>query len=67
MLQAMVARGETGLGAGRGFYDWDGCDVDAVRRQASAQLSALLAYIDQGLPAALPATSPRPRDPREPS
>lgn len=67
MLQAMVARGETGLGAGRGFYDWDGCDVDAVRRQASAQLSALLAFIDQELPAALPGTSPRPRDPREPS
>lgn len=67
MLQSMVARGETGLGAGRGFYDWAGCDVDAVRRQASAQLSALLEFIDRGLPAALPGTSPRPRDPREPS
>jgi len=67
MLQSMVARGETGLGTGRGFYDWGGCDVDAVRRQASVQLSALLEFIDRGLPAALPGTVPRPRDPREPS
>src|SRR6266446_4354802 len=26
MLQAMVARGQTGLNAGRGFYDWTGTD-----------------------------------------
>ncbi len=64
MLQAMVQRGETGLGAGKGFYDWAGCDTDAVRKQASSQLSALLQFIDNALPRALPNTEPRPRDPR---
>ena len=33
MLQAMAREGETGLDAGKGFYDWTGCDVEAVRRQ----------------------------------
>jgi len=57
---------ETGLAAGKGFYDWAGCDTDAVRKQASSQLSALLKFIDNDLPKSLPATEPKPRDPRQP-
>ena len=48
MLQDMVSRGETGLAAGSGFYDWAGCDVEAVRRQASEQLGSLLQFLDDG-------------------
>lgn len=59
MLQAMVARGETGLAEGRGFYDWQGCDVGAVRRQASEQLAKLLQFLDSGLPPMAPGTQPR--------
>jgi 3-hydroxybutyryl-CoA dehydrogenase len=64
MLQRMVARGETGLAAGKGFYDWAGCDVDAVRKQASSQLAALLKFLDNDLPKPAPKTEPKPRDPR---
>jgi 3-hydroxybutyryl-CoA dehydrogenase len=49
MLQNMVKRGETGLGAGKGFYDWEGCDAAAIKQQASAKLSKLLGYIDKEL------------------
>lgn len=58
LLQKMVASGETGLSAGRGFYDWKGCDVEAVRKQASAQLAQLLGFLDSGLPPAAPHTNP---------
>jgi len=42
MLQAMVARGDTGLEAGRGFYDWAGHDAARVRAEAAARLRAVL-------------------------
>ena len=42
MLQAMVARGDTGLDAGRGFYDWKGLDPKTVRADAAARLRTLL-------------------------
>lgn len=58
MLQKMVAAGETGLAAGRGFYAWDGCDVEAVRKQASAQLGRLLKFLDNDMPPAAPRTEP---------
>ena len=32
-LQAMVARGETGLDSGKGYYDWSGQDPTAVRSE----------------------------------
>jgi len=32
-LQAMVARGETGLESGKGYYDWTGQDPTAVRSE----------------------------------
>ena len=37
-LQAMVARGETGLDSGKGYYDWSGQDPTAVRSEKDEQL-----------------------------
>ena len=37
-LQSMVARGETGLGSGKGYYDWSGKDPVAVRSAKDEQL-----------------------------
>lgn len=64
MLQAMVKRGESGLSAGKGFYDWAGCDTDAVRKQASAQLSRLTGLLDQESLQPAAGTAPKARDPR---
>ncbi len=64
MLQAMVKDGETGLAAGQGFYDWADCDIEAVRKQASAQLGKLTAFLDSGAATPGPRTQPRPRAPR---
>lgn len=60
MLQTMVALGRTGLSAGKGFYDWSGCDVEAVRRQASRQLAELLEFLKTGIGAPAPGTQPKP-------
>jgi 3-hydroxybutyryl-CoA dehydrogenase len=46
MLQAMVARGQTGLSAGRGFYDWTGIDPEEERVRVSRALKALIAFLD---------------------
>ena len=59
MLQTMVALGRTGLSAGKGFYDWNGCDVEAVRRQASSQLAKLLEFLRSGIGAPAPGTKPK--------
>ena len=59
MLQDMVRRGETGLSAGKGFYDWSGCDVEAVRKQASGQLAKLLEFLGTGIGAPAPGTRPK--------
>lgn len=67
MLQDMVKRGESGLAAGKGFYDWAGCDVETVRRQASEQLGRLQQFLDHDLGAAAPGTQPANRDPRRKS
>jgi 3-hydroxybutyryl-CoA dehydrogenase len=61
LIQDMVARGEVGLSAGRGFYDWDGCDIDAVRAQSSARLRKLTAFLDDEVSGYAPATQPKPR------
>jgi 3-hydroxybutyryl-CoA dehydrogenase len=42
MLQGMVARGDTGLEAGRGFYDWSGLDAAKVREETAARLRVVL-------------------------
>ena len=54
MLQAMVARGDTGLDAGRGFYDWAGLEAARVRGDASARLRALLETLERLQPSASP-------------
>jgi 3-hydroxybutyryl-CoA dehydrogenase len=59
MLQTMVALGRTGLSAGKGFYDWSGCDAEAVRRQASSQLAKLLEFLKSGIGAPAPRTQPK--------
>jgi len=59
MLQSMVRRGHTGLSAGKGFYDWSGCDVEAVRRQASSQLAKLLEFLSDGIGKPAPGTQPK--------
>jgi len=59
MLQTMVALGRTGLSAGKGFYDWSGCDLEAVRSQASSQLARLLEFLKSGLGAPAPRTQPK--------
>lgn len=59
MLQSMVARGDTGLEAGRGFFDWAGLDAAAVRRDASARLRALLDTLERLRPAAAPRSRAR--------
>jgi 3-hydroxybutyryl-CoA dehydrogenase len=64
MLQSMVRDGETGAAAGKGFYDWAGCDVDAARKQSSIQLAKLTEFLDSGMLAPAPRTQPKSRDPR---
>ena len=59
MLQTMVALGRTGLSAGKGFYDWNGCDVEAVHRQASTQLAKLLEFLRSGIGPPAPGTRPK--------
>jgi 3-hydroxybutyryl-CoA dehydrogenase len=65
-LQALLARGETGVDAGKGFYDWSGCDSAAVRRQTVTRLNALLAFLNSGLGPTAERTTPKPR-PVEPA
>ena len=45
MLQAMVARGETGLDAGRGFYEWADANAGTERARASHALALLQAFL----------------------
>ena len=45
-VQAMLERGETGIAAGRGFYDWLGRDGDQATRSAARRLRALLAFLE---------------------
>jgi 3-hydroxybutyryl-CoA dehydrogenase len=59
-LQEMVARGETGLPAKRGFYDWRDTDSDAVAADAKARLAKLLGFLRSLGPRA-PNIVPRPR------
>ena len=61
MLQAMPARGETGLDAGRGFYDWTDCNPAAVRDQAARRLKRLIEFLDTGLGEDAPGTVPKAR------
>lgn len=62
LIQDMVARGEVGLSAGKGFYDWEGCDIQAVRKQSAERLRRLAAFLDGELSEYAPGTKPKPRE-----
>ncbi|HUN49790.1 MAG TPA: 3-hydroxyacyl-CoA dehydrogenase NAD-binding domain-containing protein [Candidatus Sulfotelmatobacter sp.] len=62
-VQDMVARGETGLKSGKGFYDWSACDRLLVAAQAAARLRQLLQYLQHDLGPPAPTTIPRDRSP----
>ncbi len=44
---ALVERGETGIDAGKGFYDWTGLDAAEVREVAVRELARLLRFLDE--------------------
>lgn len=58
MLQKMVERGDTGVDAGRGFYDWKGMEAAKVRADAARRLRGVL----DALSALGPREAPRCRD-----
>ncbi|HLI11114.1 MAG TPA: 3-hydroxyacyl-CoA dehydrogenase NAD-binding domain-containing protein [Alphaproteobacteria bacterium] len=60
-VQEMVARGETGLASGFGFYDWSGCNAAAVSAQAGARLKRVLALLAEAAGEPAPNTVPRER------
>ena len=60
-VQDMVARGETGLRSGRGFYDWRECDAEAVAAQASERLRRVLDFLARELGPDRPRTLPKGR------
>ena len=62
LIQDMVARGEVGLSAGKGFYDWEGCDVDLVRKQSSERLRKLSTFLDDEVSEYAPGTKPKTRE-----
>jgi len=44
---ALFERGESGLTAGKGFYDWAGLDPAEVRKTAARELDKLLAFLNK--------------------
>jgi len=68
-VQELPKRGETGLEAGLGFYDWRECDKGAVAMEASARLRRLLDFLARDLGEEAARTRPENRDharPRRP-
>lgn len=51
LLQNMVARGEIGAKAGKGWYDWSGIDAQTATAAAAQRLKLLLTFLETGLPA----------------
>jgi 3-hydroxybutyryl-CoA dehydrogenase len=45
LLQDMVARGELGVSTGKGFYDWTGRDVDALKATWADRVRRILAIV----------------------
>ncbi len=50
VLQALAARGEIGVKAGKGWYDWTGLDAQTVTTASADRLKRLLAFLETGLP-----------------
>ena len=63
----LVAKGETGLAAGKGLYDWQGLDAQEVRRTAARELGRLLALLEQETLPAMKRLQPKTRSHRKES
>ncbi len=50
IITEKVARGETGAKAGKGFYDWTGRDVEALRQKKQRQVIALMRALKEIMP-----------------
>jgi 3-hydroxybutyryl-CoA dehydrogenase len=61
MIQDMVARGEGGLGDGKGFYDWTGIDIAETRSRAGRRLRKLTEFLRAEAAEEAGAPEPRPR------
>lgn len=58
---ALVERGETGVDAGKGFYDWTGLDAAEVREVAARELARLLRFLDEETFKKTSRVQPKPR------
>ncbi len=47
MLLDLAARGDLGAKTGKGLFDWEGRDVDAVKRRAADKLQRILAIVQE--------------------
>ena len=47
LLQDMVARGDTGVATGKGFYDWSGRDVEALKARWADKVKRILAIVQE--------------------
>ena len=47
LLQEMVARGELGISTGKGFYDWVGRDVDALKTKWADKVRRIIAIVQE--------------------
>ena len=59
---ALFERGESGLAAGKGFYDWAGLDAAEVRKTAARELDKLLAYLNAETFPNTARVQPKPRE-----
>ncbi|MPY75316.1 MAG: hypothetical protein GEU87_13750 [Alphaproteobacteria bacterium] len=47
LLQDMAARGDLGVSTGKGFYDWKGRDVDALKAKWADKVKRILAIVGE--------------------
>lgn len=59
LLQGLAARGEIGVKAGKGWYDWSGIDAQTATASAAGRLKHLLDFLETQMPAPI---LPKPRD-----
>jgi 3-hydroxybutyryl-CoA dehydrogenase len=59
LLQGLAARGEIGVKAGKGWYDWSGIDAQTATTSSAARLKHLLDFLETQMPAPI---LPRSRD-----
>jgi len=58
----LFGRGETGLAAGKGFYDWAGLDAAEVRKVAARELQKLITYLEAETFKHAALVQPKPRE-----